>query len=170
MLLPNRGSLFLLLLPPRASKKVNYFYSAKIHEMSKSPISIYYKTSPPLSFWQVVPFCRSNLPTAASVCRLSPLNLQSISTREGQKSANFNMTLNLAGMEFVFICLQVSAEEWQGVTTENNVCGDYLPNLPPGGTLQNSIIVPALFDSKTSTAATNPTMTLPQNFCLKSQI
>ena len=64
------------------------------------------------------------------------------------------MTLNLAGKEFVFICLQVSAEEWQGVTSENNVCGDYLP---PERHLQNSKIVPPahLFDSKTSTAATN---------------
>ena len=68
-----------------------------------------------------------------SIC-LSPV------FERGQKSANFNMTLNLAGKEFVFICLQVLAEEWQGVTPKNNVCGDYLPAQQPFKT-QNSKII-----------------------------
>ena len=72
------------------------------------------------------------------------------------------MTLNLAGKEFVFICLQVSAEEWQGVTSENNVCGDYLLPQSPASLKSSKIVPPALFDSKTSTAATDNAA--PQNF------
>ena len=80
-----------------------------------------------MSQWQVVSIL---LPaTTACVCKLSPRNLPSICPTLARKTeeCKFQYDPQNAEIGFAFICLRVSAEEWQGVTATNNVCGDYLP-------------------------------------------
>ena len=136
--------------------------------MSKSPILTYNKASPSLSFWQVVSFCSISVHLPQPLCASCLLSI----CRVFASSCSFTRTEECKFQydpqkEFVFICLQVSAEEWQGVTAANNVCGDYLRVCH-----QNSIIAPALFDSKTSTAGitNNASAAPPRTFCLKSEI
>ena len=79
-----------------------------------------------MSQWQVVSIL---LPaTTACVCKLSPRNLPSICPTLARKTeeCKFQYDPQNAEIGFAFICLRVSAEEWQGVTAANNVCGDYL--------------------------------------------
>ena len=116
----------LLTASPIANTKVKYCYSIKICEMSKSPISI--KCAHLLSFWQVVSLFVASASTYRSLC-VQPVSSQFAeylpppAPSQGQKSANFNMTLKRNLFLFVY---KSPAEEWQGVTAVNNVCGDYL--------------------------------------------
>ena len=126
--------------------------------MSKWPISICYKTSPPLSFWQVVSFCgncatyRIEMGTYRSLCVPAVSSqfakyLPSFCSSQGQKSANFNMTLKRNLFLFVYKSRQKNGKGWLLRT----MCAVIICH-QNSATLQNSKIVPALFDSKTSTA------------------
>lgn len=134
--------------------------------MSKSAISIWYKASP--TFWQVVSFC-SNLvpPTAASVCSLSPLNLPLTGIWTGEREKDRRVQISIWPSTwrernlflFVYKSRQKNGKGWLLRT----MCAVIICHHRPPASLKNSKIVPpALFDSKTSTAATDNAA--PQNF------
>ena len=127
--------------------------------MSKSAISIWYKASP--TFWQVVSFC-SNLvpPTAASVCSLSPLNLPLTGIWTGEREKDRRVQISIWPSTwrernlflFVYKSRQKNGKGWLLRT----MCAVITCHHQPPASLKNSkILPPALFNSKTSTAATD---------------